>query len=878
MLICSVLTLCADELEYPCRSLIESGQFGAAYNELRKMETTTADDPATAFAFYKWFVMRENPKRDIRKAYAWLCRSQDRLNAQSPKEIAKAEKNGYTSKLYAAEYANVCLFAQLSAQRMNTIEAWNAFLSIFKRAPQKQIAQAIRSRDALAFKQAEKVQTVEAYEQFIQNYPNAQERPEAVQRIHTLAYNAIAGSGSEKECRQYIATYPESPYIGKVQDQIKELEMRRLVRRHDWNTQKNYLLTHQEQGRWRDTTMVYLVNYVQRTRSIEAARWAISHLPHPHLDSCWHALREICLEDTTLLPLAKFYNGYGEYADPAISAADRQLIEAEEQFRTGNLPVEEYISRIAPAYPAYYQLQKLFKADAKAKRWGDVLAKVKTYQQAFGNDPRYLDLLRVLEDDDDPKRVAASVGTGVNTADGNEFLPVVSADGKQMYFCGTKRPGNIGKEDIFFSKMSLRGWSKAAPLTELNTAEANEAPLSLTADGTTMIVFKNGQLMLSHHTKDGWSPLEPFSADLAISEWMADAMITSDGKALLFAAMSKAHHEQQMSVNIFVSLLKEDGTWTKPFGLGPTINTPRIDRSPFLHPDMKTLYFCSEGHSSLGGMDVFVSKRLSERSWLEWSEPVNMGKVVNTAGNECWYKISTDGSLAYFSKRENKQNDICQLTIPENFRPQPVATLSGKVTDMHGAPVVTMIRWENLENQRLIGQTRTDPEDGSFFIVLPEGKNYGYYIYNDKLFPVADNIDLRQTNEFITVENNIKVASLKEMIEDEVPMPLNNLFFNTNEYVLLPTSIAELNRVAAIIRQQNKRVEISGHTDNVGDDEYNRALSENRANAVRNYLIKLGVKKELLTTHGYGKTKPVASNKTPEGRQKNRRVEMKFIK
>ena len=116
------------------------------------------------------------------------------------------------------------------------------------------------------------------------------------------------------------------------------------------------------------------------------------------------------------------------------------------------------------------------------------------------------------------------------------------------------------------------------------------------------------------------------------------------------------------------------------------------------------------------------------------------------------------------------------------------------------------------------------------------------------------------------------------MIETETPMPMNNLFFNTGEYELLPPSVAELNRVAAIIRQQGLPVEISGHTDNVGTDEYNRALSENRANAVRNYLIKLGVRKELLRTHGYGKSKPVASNNTEQGRQKNRRVEMKFIK
>ncbi|MBP5659534.1 MAG: OmpA family protein [Paludibacteraceae bacterium] len=292
---------------------------------------------------------------------------------------------------------------------------------------------------------------------------------------------------------------------------------------------------------------------------------------------------------------------------------------------------------------------------------------------------------------------------------------------------------------------------------------------------------------------------------------------------------------------------------------------------------MKTLYFCSEGHSSMGGTDVFVSKRLSERSWTEWSEPVNMGKAVNSAGNECWYKISTDGSLAYFSKRENKQNDIYQLSIPEHLRPQPVATISGRVVDSNGNPVVTVIRWENLETQRFVGHTRTNPEDGQFFIALPEGKNYGYYIYNEKLFPVSDNIDLRKSDQFISVENNITVTTIKEMIENETPIALNNLFFDTGKWFLLPASISELNRVATIIRQQGIPVEISGHTDDVGDDESNRILSERRANAVRDYLLKAGIDSKLLTAHGYGESRPVATNKTPEGRQKNRRVELKFI-
>ena len=867
----------ADELDYPCRALIESGSLSAAKSELQQQQAKSPNDHAVAFALYKFYATRGNPDRNLKKAYACLCQSQDLLEAYPPKDLSRAEKNGYTAKLYAAEYANISLIAQLEAQRANTLESWNDYLATYKRAPQKLTTQVTKTRDAMAFKQAEKTNTREAYEEFTKLYPNAHEREEAEQRIYALAYNAIVESDKEQDFLDYIKAYPGSPYIDKAKDKATELEMRRLVRRWDWQTQKDYLQSHTAANRWRDTTMFTLMRYVKRTHDLEAARWGLTNLPAPHSDSCWAVMRAVSLEDTTLQAFVKFHDSYRTLAIESIQKADDKLIEAHNKYQAGSISTEQYIDLVAPAYPAYYKLQGLIRSDVKAKNWQAALATVKAHERAFGKDYRYTDLVRVLEEKDDPKRVATSVGSGVNTPEGNEYAPAITADDKLLYFCGTKRPGNMGKEDIFVSQKTVNGWGKAVPVTDLNTADANEASLAVTADGTTMIIFKNGKLMFSHRTKDGWGPLRSFSKTTTISEWQADAMITSDGKALLFAAMSKVPHENQMSINIFVSLLKENGEWSKPFGLGPVINTSRTDRSPFLHPDMKTLYFCSEGHSSMGGTDVFVSKRLSERSWTEWSEPVNMGKAVNSAGNECWYKISTDGSLAYFSKRENKQNDIYQLSIPEHLRPQPVATISGRVVDSNGNPVVTVIRWENLETQRFVGHTRTNPEDGQFFIALPEGKNYGYYIYNEKLFPVSDNIDLRKSDQFISVENNITVTTIKEMIENETPIALNNLFFDTGKWFLLPASISELNRVATIIRQQGIPVEISGHTDDVGDDESNRILSERRANAVRDYLLKAGIDSKLLTAHGYGESRPVATNKTPEGRQKNRRVELKFI-
>lgn len=222
--------------------------------------------------------------------------------------------------------------------------------------------------------------------------------------------------------------------------------------------------------------------------------------------------------------------------------------------------------------------------------------------------------------------------------------------------------------------------------------------------------------------------------------------------------------------------------------------------------------------------------------------------------------------------------DLYTLPIPEHLRPEQVATISGKITDAEGKPVVTVLKWENLETHEQVGQSQTDPTDGSFFIVLPEGKNYGYYIDDENLFPIANNIDLREKSEAVQIENDIVVTSIEQMIEEEIPMPLNNLFFDTNEWALQPASINELERVVGILTDHPYKVEIGGHTDNVGSDAANMKLSEMRAKAVLAWLTEHGIDGSRLRAKGYGESKPITSNESEEGRRMNRRVEIRFVK
>jgi outer membrane protein OmpA-like peptidoglycan-associated protein len=412
------------------------------------------------------------------------------------------------------------------------------------------------------------------------------------------------------------------------------------------------------------------------------------------------------------------------------------------------------------------------------------------------------------------------------------------------------------------------------PVIELNSPASNEAMQSVSADGTQLIFFRNGLLYSTTKTQNGWEKPTTLPDNINIAAWQSDAMITSDGRAMLFSAQKQVENEVNTSVNIFVSVMDENGNWGEPIDLGPMINTPGLERKPFLHPDMRTMYFSSDRHGNLGDLDVFKTTRLNDNSWTEWSEPVNLSAQINSPRQEWGYKISTDGSTAYYSNGD----DLYMLELPLNMRPNAVATISGTVRDETGRTVGVTIRWEDLDTHESIGQSQTDPSNGTFYLVLPLGKNYGYYIDDERYFPLSNNIDLREQKKTVNIEKNIQLTSYKQMIEQGMAVQVNNLFFPVNEYELLPQSENELVRVAEIIKSKNLRVEISGHTDSTGDTNKNMVLSRQRAESVRTFLIQQGCDASQLVAKGYGATRPIADNVTEEGKQLNRRVELQFIK
>ena len=265
----------------------------------------------------------------------------------------------------------------------------------------------------------------------------------------------------------------------------------------------------------------------------------------------------------------------------------------------------------------------------------------------------------------------------VNTVEGEEYGPTISMDDNMLFFVGLNRYGGNETEDIFVSyrDKNTGEWGPARRIQALSNPYRNEAPTSISGDGRTMLVFVEGRMCFSMRDARGWSEPRPLPQYLQIGNWQADAMITADGSALLYAANYPAEGEEKASLNIFVSTRQADGRWSQPFSIGPAINTRGMERSPFLHPDMKTLYFSSNRPGTYGDLDVWVSRRLSDTCWTCWSEPENLGPQINTRGRDCWYKISTDGKTAYYAQKTGSRHDIYRITLPQEVRPEQITVL-----------------------------------------------------------------------------------------------------------------------------------------------------------------------------------------------------------
>ena len=468
-----------------------------------------------------------------------------------------------------------------------------------------------------------------------------------------------------------------------------------------------------------------------------------------------------------------------------------------------------------------------------------------------------------------------NLGDSINT-DVSEYFPTITIDGNTLIF--TRRVHHIN-EDFYESHKTGGVWSKAVSLPGNINTNNNEGAQNVSQDGQWLLFtgcdFPDGRgscdLYISYLTADGWSTPENLGDSINTEFWESSPSLSPDKKDLYFAS---GQPDGYGGSDLYVSHRHLNGKWSLPENLGPTVNTIGNEAAPFIHADNQTLYFTSDGHPGYGNDDLFVTRKGPDG---RWSKPENLGYPINTVDNEGSLVVAADGKTAYYaSDRADSRGglDLYTFELREDIRPARTLWVKGRVFDSvtrKGLPSSVILT--DLATRQVISDLQTD-ETGNYLITLPEGKDYAFEVKRRGYLFFSENFALTGATGDTAYHIDIPLQPLAA----NAVVVLKNIFFQSNKYDLQPESGTELDAVVQLMKDNpTLRIQISGHTDNSGNAADNLKLSANRARAVTAYLTGKGIASDRLVSKGWGDTKPIAENSTPEGRARNRRTELKVI-
>ncbi len=468
-----------------------------------------------------------------------------------------------------------------------------------------------------------------------------------------------------------------------------------------------------------------------------------------------------------------------------------------------------------------------------------------------------------------------NLGDAINSPE-SEYFPSMPVDGSTLIF--TRRLNNFN-EDFFASRKNATGWDKAFRLTGSINTPQNEGAQNISQDGNWLVFtgcnrpdgFGSCDIYISYLTNDGWSEAINLGSKINSDQWDSQPCLSPDKRDLYFSSRRFGGYGGS---DLYVSHLQANGKWSEPENLGPEINTAGDESAPFIHADNQTLYFTSTGLQGYGEEDLFVVRKGDDG---KWGKPLNLGYPINTISHEGTLFIAADGKTAYYAsdRSEGKGGlDIYRFEMREDLRPAKTLWVKGKVFDQKtAAGLPSTVELIDLASKQIISRVQTD-ETGNYLITLPVGKDYAFNVARRGYLFYSDNYSLKEKAPDSTYQKDIPL----QPIEVNAAIVLRNIFFDFNKYDLKPESQVELDKVVQLLQENpTVKVQIEGHTDNVGRATDNQKLSENRAKSVVTYLNSKGVLLDRLLAKGFGATKPVADNKTEEGRAQNRRTELKIV-
>ena len=467
-----------------------------------------------------------------------------------------------------------------------------------------------------------------------------------------------------------------------------------------------------------------------------------------------------------------------------------------------------------------------------------------------------------------PKAYPVSVtnlGATINSSD-DDFAPYVLGNGRIMYFTSNRD----GDQNVYRALLSGGNWEQATNIgTVLNTS-LNDGGTAITPDGHWMVYTGcdrddtkgDCDLYVAEYVGGSWGNIQNL-ASVNSPSWDSQPALSADGLLLFFASDRPGGFG---GVDIWMTRRTFGGVWSTPTNLGPNVNTAYDDESPFIAQDNKTLYFSSDGHPGAGGFDLYMSTMSPEG----FTRPENLGSPINTASDELFFTTQIGTDNVYFaSNRSGGEGDLDLFVgVPNPLPPSAVTAVMGTVSDSKtNTPIGATLTVRDIATDDVVSSFHSDDMDGNYVVVLQPGRTFvitaeapGYLFYSDRF-------DVPKNASNSTVRKDIRMT--REIVRLLV-------YFDFDKATLQKESFVDLNRAAQWLKDNPKiRVELAGHTDNVGARDYNKRLSDDRAKSVMEYLVQKGIPASRLSARGYGMDEPVDTNDTEEGRAQNRRVEFR---
>lgn len=463
-----------------------------------------------------------------------------------------------------------------------------------------------------------------------------------------------------------------------------------------------------------------------------------------------------------------------------------------------------------------------------------------------------------------------NLGDSINTSD-LEYFPSLTIDGSKMIF--TRR---VASDEDFYESDFIDGrWSKAKPLGGKVNTNFNEGAQNISQDGQLLVFtgcnYPEGEgscdLYFSIKTNTGWSEPQNLGPVVNTDFWESSPSLSPDKRDLYFASSRAGGFGGR---DIWVAHRMPNGKWSRPQNLGESVNTSGDESCPFIHADNETLYFNSNGHTGYGMTDLFFSKKINDSIW---APAENLGYPINNIDDQGSLIVAADGKTAYYASDGADTRgglDIYSFQLRDDIRPLKTLWVKGKVYDKKtNAGLPSSVELTNVKTDRIVSKIQTD-EDGNYLITLPVGNDYAFNVNRRGYLFYSDNFSITPNTDSVFIVN---IAL--QPIEKGASIVLKNIFFETGKFDLQNESKSELDKLVELLNDNpNLKIQIDGHTDNVGQQKDNLELSNNRAKSVVGYLLSKGINQQRLSYKGFGATKPVADNNTETGRAQNRRTEL----